>query len=297
MTYPPAHPGPPQGQSGPSSPSYAPQAAYGRPPVSAPQGGTTYGQAPTPAGSAPTCSLNRVRSQRSRCLTHPGPPPSRGSPIRLRPHTSSHRSTSRISSSTSSTRTTHEARDRTPGPGTWSGQSPPRATPPRVTPPPPDRRSWAVRARKPPHPSPSAQDRVFRGAVRRPWHSWPCLALLRTGDRELHYFYECVPRGQAKLALHLQTDGLTDIPQHHTEPVVALPRRPAPLPKPAHFRDDRISAVVRISDAHAPQPEPPSPIRFTSTPSSLFFLSSSPQSGQSPPYDSTRGCRSHGPGS
>ena len=50
MTYPPAHPGPPQGQSGPSSPSYAPQAAYGRPPVSAPQGGTTYGQAPTPAG-------------------------------------------------------------------------------------------------------------------------------------------------------------------------------------------------------------------------------------------------------
>ena len=50
MTYPPTHPGPPQGQSGPSSPSYAPQAAYGRPPVSAPQGGTTYGQAPTPAG-------------------------------------------------------------------------------------------------------------------------------------------------------------------------------------------------------------------------------------------------------
>ena len=50
MTYPPAHPRPPQGQSGPSSPSYAPQAAYGRPPVSAPQGGTTYGQAPTPAG-------------------------------------------------------------------------------------------------------------------------------------------------------------------------------------------------------------------------------------------------------
>ena len=50
MTYPPAHPGPPQGQSGPSSPSYAPQAAYGRPPVSAPQGGTAYGQAPTPAG-------------------------------------------------------------------------------------------------------------------------------------------------------------------------------------------------------------------------------------------------------
>ena len=50
MTYPPAHPGPPQGQSGPSSPSYAPQAAYGRPPVSAPQGETTYGQAPTPAG-------------------------------------------------------------------------------------------------------------------------------------------------------------------------------------------------------------------------------------------------------
>ena len=50
MTYPPAHPGPPQEQSGPSSPSYAPQAAYGRPPVSAPQGGTTYGQAPTPAG-------------------------------------------------------------------------------------------------------------------------------------------------------------------------------------------------------------------------------------------------------
>ena len=50
MTYPPAHPGPPQGQSGPSSPPYAPQAAYGRPPVSAPQGGMTYGQAPTPAG-------------------------------------------------------------------------------------------------------------------------------------------------------------------------------------------------------------------------------------------------------
>ena len=50
MTYPPAYPGPPQGYNGPSSPQYPPQAAYGRPPVSAPQGGATYGQAPTPAG-------------------------------------------------------------------------------------------------------------------------------------------------------------------------------------------------------------------------------------------------------
>ena len=50
MTYPPAYPGPPQGYNGPSSPQYPPQAAYGRPPVSAPQGGAAYGQAPTPAG-------------------------------------------------------------------------------------------------------------------------------------------------------------------------------------------------------------------------------------------------------
>lgn len=50
MTYPPAYPGPPQGYNGPSSPQYPPQAAYGQPPVSAPQGGATYGRAPTPAG-------------------------------------------------------------------------------------------------------------------------------------------------------------------------------------------------------------------------------------------------------
>ena len=50
MTYPPAYPGPPQGYNGPSSPQYPPQAAYGQPPVSAPQGGAAYGQAPTPAG-------------------------------------------------------------------------------------------------------------------------------------------------------------------------------------------------------------------------------------------------------
>ena len=50
MTYPHAYPGPPQGDSGSPSPPYAPQPVYGVPPVSAPQSGTTYGQAPTPAG-------------------------------------------------------------------------------------------------------------------------------------------------------------------------------------------------------------------------------------------------------
>ena len=80
MTYPPAHPGPPQEQSGPSSPSYAPQAAYGRPPVSAPQGGTTYGQAPTPAGYGAYVLPEQSAIPTQSVLRPPGAPAFPGQP-------------------------------------------------------------------------------------------------------------------------------------------------------------------------------------------------------------------------
>ena len=80
MTYPPAHPGPPQGRSGPSSPSYAPQAAYGRPPVSTPQGGTTYGQAPTPAGHGAYVLPEQSAIPTQSVLRPPGAPAFPGQP-------------------------------------------------------------------------------------------------------------------------------------------------------------------------------------------------------------------------
>ena len=80
MTYPPAYPEPPQGHGGPP---HTPQAAYGSPPVSAPQGGATYGRAPTPAGhgaytppeqsAIPTQSVLRS-SRASAFLGRPNPP-------------------------------------------------------------------------------------------------------------------------------------------------------------------------------------------------------------------------------
>ena len=80
MTYPPAHPGPPQGRSDPSSPSYAPQAAYGRPPVNASQGGTTYGQAPTPAGYGAYVLPEQSAIPTQSVLRPPGAPAFPGQP-------------------------------------------------------------------------------------------------------------------------------------------------------------------------------------------------------------------------
>ena len=85
MTYPSPYPGPPQDPGGPQSSPYAPRVAYGQPPVSAPQAGAPYGQAPTPAGhgaymppeqlAIPTQSVHRSPGASVR-PDHPYPSPS-----------------------------------------------------------------------------------------------------------------------------------------------------------------------------------------------------------------------------
>ncbi len=89
MTYPSPYPGPPQDPGGPQSSPYAPRVAYGQPPVSAPQAGAPYGQAPTPAGhgaymppeqlAIPTQSVHRSPGASVR-PDHPYPSPSAQAP-------------------------------------------------------------------------------------------------------------------------------------------------------------------------------------------------------------------------
>ena len=117
MTYPPAYP-PPQGYSGPPNPQYPPQAAYGSVPAGAPQNGATYGQAPTPAGHGAYSLPRRAQFRPSQCCAHPGLPPSRASPIRLRPCRPPRRSISHISRTnrnSSSSSSFSKARARAPG--------------------------------------------------------------------------------------------------------------------------------------------------------------------------------------